>query len=67
MSIPSFEDRANSPGLASVNIAITDDLSGYELPAGTIAQVAVYSNHWRAVAAIRRILLHMKSWMNYVV
>jgi hypothetical protein len=61
------EDRAKSPGLASVNIAITDDLSGYELPAGTTAQVAVYSDHWRPVAAIRRILLRMKSWMNYVV
>lgn len=60
------EDRAKSPGLASVNIRIVDDLSPYQLPAGTTAQVAVYSDHWAPVAAIRRILLRMKSWLNYV-
>lgn len=60
------EDRAKSPGLVSVNISIIDDLSAYQLPAGATAQVAVYSDHWRPVAAIRRILLRMKSWMNYV-
>jgi multidrug resistance efflux pump len=61
------EDRAKSPGLATINIAILDDLSAYQLPAGTTAQVAVYSDHWPPVAAIRRILLRMKSWLNYVV
>jgi multidrug resistance efflux pump len=60
------EDRAKSPGLATVNIAILDDLTSYQLPAGTTAQVAVYSDHWPPVAAIRRILLRMKSWLNYV-
>lgn len=60
------EDRAKSPGMALVNIAIADDLSTYQLPAGATAQVAVYSDHWAPVAAIRRILLRMKSWLNYV-
>jgi hypothetical protein len=31
------------------------------------AQVAVYSEQWRPVAAIRRILLRMKSWLNYLI
>jgi multidrug resistance efflux pump len=61
------EDRAKTPGLALVRINIVDDLSPYQLPAGATAQVAVYSDHWRPVAAIRRILLRMKSWMNYVI
>jgi multidrug resistance efflux pump len=61
------EERAKTPGLALVRINIVDDLSGYQLPAGATAQVAVYSDHWRAVAIIRRILLRMKSWMNYVI
>jgi multidrug resistance efflux pump len=60
------EDRAKTPGLALVGIKILDDLSAYQLPAGATAQVAVYSEHWRPVAAIRRILLRMKSWLNYV-
>jgi multidrug resistance efflux pump len=60
------EDRAKSPGLATVNITLLDDMSSYQLPAGTTAQVAVYSDHWVPVAVIRRILLRMKSWLNYV-
>ncbi len=60
------EDRAKSPGMALVRINIVDDLSAYQLPAGATAQVAVYSNHWRPVAAVRRILLRMKSWLSYV-
>jgi multidrug resistance efflux pump len=61
------EDRAKTPGLALVRVNIVSDLSGYQLPAGATAQVAVYSDHLRAVAIIRRILLRMKSWMNYVI
>ena len=61
------EDRAKSPGLALVTIDIADDLAAYRLPAGASAQVAMYSDHWRPVSAIRRILLRMKSWLNYVI
>lgn len=61
------EDRAKTPGLAIVRINILSELSSYQLPAGATAQVAVYSDHWRPVAVIRRILLRMKSWMNYVI
>ncbi len=61
------EDRSNIVGRALTPIDLLDDLSGYQLPAGSTAQVAVYTEHWRAVAIIRRILLRMKAWMNYVV
>jgi hypothetical protein len=37
------------------------------LPAGAVAQVAVYSDHWQSIAVVRRTLLRMKSWMNYVI
>lgn len=60
------EDRAKAPGLALVNISIVDDVSSYQLPAGATAQVAVYSDHMAPVAVIRRILLRMKAWLNYV-
>ena len=53
-------------GRALAGIQITDDLSEYQLPAGSAAQVAVYTEHWHHFAIIRRILLRMKSWMNYV-
>jgi multidrug resistance efflux pump len=53
-------------GYAIVTFDIVDDLSGYHLPAGSAGQVAVYTEHWHAFAIIRKILLRMLSWQNYV-
>jgi multidrug resistance efflux pump len=60
------EDRSKSAGRFVVRIS-TDNLQGYHLPPGAVAQVAVYSDHWGAIAVVRRILLRMKSWVNYVI
>ncbi len=54
------------PGRVLVEILIEDDLSPYQLPPGSSAQVAVYSEHAHMFAIIRKILLRMKSWQNYV-
>lgn len=55
-----------SIGRVPVEIRITDDLSEFELPTGTRAQVAVYSDHFHHVAIMRKILLRMSSWQNYL-
>ena len=57
------EDRSKAEGRAVARIDITDDLGRYRLPPGAVAQVAVYSDHWKSVAVMRRVLLRMKSWM----
>ena len=54
------------PGRALAVIEILDDLSPYQLPGGVTAGVAVYTDHMHHVAIMRRILLRMSSWMNYV-
>ncbi len=53
-------------GRAPVIIEIADDMSDFELPAGVAAEVAVYSEHAHHVVMIRKILLRMKSWQNYL-
>ncbi len=53
-------------GRIPVQIEILDDLSEFDLPTGSRAQVAVYSDHWTHVAIMRRILLRMSSWQNYL-
>ena len=53
-------------GRVPVEIKITDDLSEYNLPTGSRAQVAVYSDHMHHVAIMRKILLRMSSWENYL-
>ncbi len=50
-----------------VRVDLTDDMTGFRLPPDAVAQVAVYSGHWLPIAIVRRFLLRMKSWMNYVV
>lgn len=59
-------DRAKSAGDVLVRIELDDDIQKLGLPPGAVAQVAVYSDHWRPVAVIRRVLLRMKSWLNYL-
>jgi multidrug resistance efflux pump len=59
-------ETRQDPGRALAQVEIADDLSKYQLPAGSSAQVALYTEHWHHFAIIRRILLRMKSWMNYV-
>ena len=53
-------------GRIPVIIDVTDDLSEFGLPTGSRAMVAVYSDHWHHVAIMRRILLRMSSWKNYL-
>lgn len=47
-------------------IEIEDDISSYRLPGGSKSQVAIYSDHMKPVKVVRRVLLRMKSWLNYV-
>ena len=53
-------------GRAVALIDIDQDTSAYNLPGGAEAQVAVYTPFAHHFAIIRRILLRMKSWQNFV-
>jgi hypothetical protein len=47
-------------------IDIEEDISNYQIPLGSAAQVAVYTTHLAHLALIRRILLRMRRWENFV-
>jgi len=53
-------------GRALAIIDLKDDISGYQIPLGAAAQVAIYTEHWHHVSMIRKILLRMRSWQNYI-
>ena len=59
-------DEVTRPGRVLVSIDIKDDLSAYQLPAGAKAYVAVYSDKWQPVAIIRKVILRVMSWENYL-
>lgn len=44
-----------------------DDLSDFELPGGATAEVAIYTDHWAEFALIRKILLRIRAWENFLV
>jgi multidrug resistance efflux pump len=44
-----------------------DDLSTFELPGGATAEVAIYTDHWSEFALIRKILLRIREWQNFLV
>ncbi|MBJ3813909.1 HlyD family secretion protein [Shimwellia pseudoproteus] len=54
-------------GRVLVKVKATDPrLDGYQLPQGTQVNVAVYSGHFKELSLIRKILIRMSSWENYV-
>jgi hypothetical protein len=53
-------------GRALAEIEVTDDISAFHLPGGSVAQVAAYTEHWHEFSILRKILLRMKSWENYI-
>jgi multidrug resistance efflux pump len=53
-------------GRAVALIDIEDSTEGYNIPGGATAQVAVYTPFAHHFAIIRRILLRMRSWQNYI-
>lgn len=62
-------DQLAKPGRIPVILEITDPrFSEYKkiLPGGASGQVAIYSEHFHHVAIMRKILLRMASWMNYL-
>jgi hypothetical protein len=60
MAERSQEGRAVA--IIELEAAVTD----YKFPGGSAAQVALYTPHWHHFAIIRRILLRMRSWQNYI-
>jgi multidrug resistance efflux pump len=53
-------------GRVQVLIDVTDDVSGYQIPLGAAGIVAIYTEHWHELSLLRKILLRMRSWENYV-
>jgi multidrug resistance efflux pump len=53
-------------GRAVAVIDIEEDVESYQLPLGSAAQVAVYTHYWEHLSLLRKILLRMRSWQNFL-
>lgn len=59
-------DLIKGEGRILVEIEPTEDMSKYLIVPGTTAQVAIYTEHMHHLALLRKVLLRMKSWLNFV-
>ena len=59
-------ETRTTAGRAVTIIDVSDEMHNYQIPLGSKAQVAIYTKHWEALSLLRKILLRMRSWQNYV-
>jgi multidrug resistance efflux pump len=59
-------EQIKGEGRILVRIEPEDDLSKYLIVPGSTAQVAIYTHHMHHLGIMRKVLLRMKSWTNYL-
>jgi multidrug resistance efflux pump len=59
-------ETRTTAGRALAIIDVSDEIKNYQIPLGATAQVAIYTKHWHHLSLLRKILLRMRSWENYV-
>jgi len=62
-------DPGNLPGgggRALVAIDLVDSISDYQIPLGSTAMVAIYTEHLHDLSLLRKVLLRIKSWENFL-
>ena len=59
-------ETRTTAGRAIAIIDVGDETRDYQIPVGSTAQVAIYTKHWHHLSLLRKILLRMRSWENYV-
>jgi len=51
---------------ALAEITILDSTKNYRIPLGSTAEIAILTHYWHHIGLLRRILLRIRSWENYV-
>jgi multidrug resistance efflux pump len=59
-------EQIRGDGRVIVEIEFQDDLSKYHIVPGSTGEVAIYTHHFHHLQVMRRVLLRMKSWLNYL-
>ena len=57
----------SASGLIPVVFEYDEDIASLQLPIGSQASIAVYTHKLHALSIVRKIILRMKSWENYVI
>ena len=55
-----------APGYIPVVFDYDEDVAGLNLPVGSQASIAIYTDRVHALSILRKIVLRIKSWENFV-
>ncbi len=59
-------EQIKGDGRVIVGIEFEEDLSKYQIVPGSVGSVAIYTHHMHHLGMLRKVLLRMKSWMNFI-
>jgi multidrug resistance efflux pump len=59
-------EQIKGEGRILVRIEPEENISKYQIVPGSTAQVAIYTHHMHHLAILRKVLLRMKSWTNFL-
>lgn len=59
-------EQIKGDGRIIVSLDIEDDLTPFNIVPGSIGSVAVYTDHMHHLSLLRKVLLRMKSWTNFI-
>lgn len=59
-------EQIKGDGRIIVELEFAEDLAKYHVVPGSTGQAAIYTHHFHHLQVIRRVLLRMKSWLNYL-
>lgn len=59
-------EQIRGEGRVIVQIDFEGDLSKFQIVPGSVGNVAIYTDHMHHLAIMRKILLRMKSWTNFI-
>lgn len=59
-------EQIRGDGRVIVQIDFEDDLTKFQIVPGSVGNVAIYTHHMHHLAIMRKILLRMKSWTNFL-
>lgn len=59
-------EQIKGDGRVIVEFAFTEDISKYHIVPGSVGAAAIYTHHMHHLSIMRKVLLRMKSWTNFL-
>jgi multidrug resistance efflux pump len=59
-------EEIRGEGRVIIEVDFEEDISKYQIVPGSTGNVAIYTHHMHHLAIMRKVLLRMKSWMNFL-